>query len=146
MIAQQWNELDREDQIAAVRSLADGTRSTRTIQEELAFRHPGITMGSVAGIVRRFGGTLTGRKGAVGSTKWAKGGESFQKSLEARLQAPDAQPVTLLDITDKQCKRPMWGGETPLEQRFYCGAPVELSQSYCEHCQTFLYEQKEEAT
>ncbi|KZK85745.1 hypothetical protein PsAD46_03336 [Pseudovibrio sp. Ad46] len=144
MIAQQWEELDRQDQISAVKSLADGTRSTRTIQEELSFRHPGITVGSVARIVRSYGGKLTGRKGAVGSTKWAKGSNSFQQTLEARLKAPDAQPATLLDITDKQCRRPMWSGEPPIDQRFYCGAPTDLRQTYCEHCQTFLYEQKEE--
>jgi hypothetical protein len=143
MIARNWNELDRKDQITAVQSIADGTRSTRAIQEELAPRYPGISVGSIAGIIRRSGGQLTGRKGAIGSTKWVKGGSSFQKSLEARRQAPDSVPVTLLEITDKQCKRPMWSGEPPLDQRFYCGAPVDLRQTYCEHCQTFLYEQKE---
>ncbi len=145
MIAQQWNELDRQDQIAAVQNLADGTRSTRAIQEELAFRHPGITTGSVARIIREYGGTLTGRKGATPSAKWQQGGDEFQKALEARLQAPDSVPVNLLEITDKQCRRPMWSGEQPIEERFYCGAPVELRQTYCEHCRTFLYAQKEDA-
>ncbi|KZK83005.1 hypothetical protein PsAD13_03207 [Pseudovibrio sp. Ad13] len=145
MIAQKWEELDRQDQITAVQSLADGTRSTRVILEELSFRYTGITTGSIAGIIRRSGGKLTGRKGAISSTKWVKGSSTFQQSLEARLQAPDSLPVTLLEITDKQCRRPMWSGEPPLDQRFYCGAPVDLRQTYCEHCQTFLYEQKGEA-
>ncbi len=144
MIARNEMNFEQLSQAEAVKCLADGTRTARAIQEHLLPFHPSLTTGAVFGIVRRYGGQLSGQHGVSRSLKWIKGGNSFQRALEARLQAPDAQPVNLFQITEKQCKRPMWVGEPPIRERFYCGAPVELSQTYCEHCQTFLYEQGEE--
>ncbi len=145
MIARKEIDISQLSQIEAVKFLADGTRTARAIQELLLPFNPGLTLGAVFGVVRRNGGEFSGQRGVSRSVQWRKGGNRFQHSLEARPQAPDANPVNLLQITDRQCKRPMWVGEPPIKERFYCGAPVDLHQTYCEHCQTFLYEQKEEA-
>jgi hypothetical protein len=51
-----------------------------------------------------------------------------------------ATAVTLLKRENNQCAFPLWGWDNvPLEQKFYCGAPVALGESYCDTCKKRMY-------
>ncbi len=57
---------------------------------------------------------------------------------ERKMTAADANwhPVALdiMAIRDGLCRWPLWRGETPISEKFFCGLPALTGSSYCPHC------------
>lgn len=57
---------------------------------------------------------------------------------ERKMTAADADwhPIGLdiMAIRDGLCRWPLWRGEAPISEKFFCGLPVIAGASYCPHC------------
>lgn len=57
---------------------------------------------------------------------------------ERKMTAADADwnPVGLdiMAIRDGLCRWPLWRGEAPISEKFFCGLPTVAGSSYCAHC------------
>jgi hypothetical protein len=59
---------------------------------------------------------------------------------ERKMAAPDAdwQPLALdiMAIRDGLCRWPLWRGDPPISEKFFCGLPAVEGKSYCPRCQS----------
>ena len=57
---------------------------------------------------------------------------------ERKMTAADANwhPLALdiMAIRDGLCRWPLWRGEAPISEKFFCGLPALTGSSYCPHC------------
>lgn len=62
---------------------------------------------------------------------------------ERKMTAADANwhPVALdiMAIRDGLCRWPLWRGEAPMSEKFFCGLPALTGSSYCPRCTSIAY-------
>ena len=121
---------------------------------EIAELIGGVSRNACIGRLRRLGVTKAPAPAAVAVVK-----QSQPPKAKPPLKPPPAppkafkptergwpKPITataklIVDLAGGDCRMPLFGDETPIDERFFCGAPTgDIKNTWCPSCHAIVYD------